>query len=129
MACGIAVWPDPCIHRGMRLFLPFALLIGGAAFAQQSGQNPPSSQQEQQNQQNSSTTVTGCLMKGTADNQFTLTDAKTGQKYTFTASQQLESYLNHTVQLTGTMANSGGDNNFQPQSIRTISNSCDNPKQ
>lgn len=104
-------------------------MIGGVAFAQTAGQqNPPPQQEQQQPNPNESTTVTGCLTKGTAENQFTLTDAKTGQKYSFTASQQLESYLNHTVQLTGTMTNSGGDNNFQPQSIRTISNSCENPK-
>jgi hypothetical protein len=113
----------------MKFLLPLSLLISGAAFAQ-SGQNPPpSQQQENQQQSGESMTVVGCLMKGSAENQFTITDSKTGQKYNFAASQQLESYLNHTVQLTGTMSNRGGEQNFQPQSIRTVSNSCQNPQQ
>jgi len=111
----------------MKFFLPLTFLAGGAVFAQQPPpQNPPP--QEQQQRQNESVTIVGCLSKGSAENQYTITDSKSGQKYNFTASQQLEAYLNHTVQLTGTMSQNGGENSFQPQTIRTVSNSCENPK-
>ncbi len=106
----------------MKFFLPIAFALAGTAFAQQA-QNPPAQQQ-----QNESVTVVGCLSKGAGDNQYVITDSKSGQKYTFSASQQLEAYVDHTVQLTGTMNQNGGDNAFQPLTIRTVSNSCENPK-
>jgi hypothetical protein len=109
----------------MKFFLPIAMLIAGAAAAQQ---NPPQNPPQQQQQQNDSVTVVGCLSKGAAQNQYTITDAKTGEKYDFKASQQLDAYINHTVQLTGTMAQNDDQKSFQPATIRTVANSCENPK-
>jgi hypothetical protein len=102
----------------MKFLLPLALLAA-SAFAQQQPQTPPPAQQ------NDAVTVVGCLTKGATDTSYVVTDQKSGEKYNFTASQQLDSYLNHTVQLTGTMTQNGGDKAFQPQKIRTVSNSCE----
>jgi len=112
----------------MKFFLPIAMLIAGAAAAQQNPPQTPPQEQQQQQQQNGSATVVGCLTKGAAENQYTITDSKTGEKYDFKASQQLDTYVNHTVHLTGTMAQSGDQKSFQPATIRTVANSCENPK-
>jgi hypothetical protein len=105
----------------MKFFLPltFSLLMG-AAFAQDPPTPPP-----QQQQSNDSITIVGCLTKGTTEGQFTITDSRTGQNLNFTAAQPMDSYLNHTVQMTGTMTDDGsGSKAFTPQTVKTVSDSC-----
>jgi len=104
----------------MKIFVPltFSLLMG-AAFAQDPP--PPPTQQ----QQPSNLTIVGCLTKGNTEGQFTIADSKSGQKINFIAAQPMDSYLNHTVQITGTMTDSGsGDKSFTPQTVKTVSESC-----
>src|SRR5580692_1805115 len=101
----------------MKFLLPLAFtLVMGAAFAQDPPAPPP-----QQQSSNDAVTLVGCLTKGTTDGQYTIADSKTGQKINFIASQPMESYLNHTVQITGTMAGSGSDKSFTPQTVKTVS--------
>ena len=105
----------------MKLLVPltFSLLIGAAAFAQ----DPPPTQQQQPS--NDSVTIVGCLTQGITAGQFTIADSKTGQKIDFTAAQPMDSYLNHTVQITGTMTDSGsGSKSFTPQTVKTVGDSC-----
>lgn len=70
-------------------------------------------------------TITGCLMKGTASNEYALTDSKSGEKYSFAAPDQLQRYVNQTVQLTGSVMTRGGDRTFRPESVKSISPSCE----
>jgi len=63
-------------------------------------------------------------MKGTTSNEFAITDSKSGEKYSFTAPDKLQQYLNQTVQLTGTVTNRGGEKAFRPESVRSMSTSC-----
>jgi hypothetical protein len=100
--------------------LTFSLLMG-AAFAQ----DPPPPPTQQQQPSNDSLTIVGCLTKGTMEGQFTIADSKSGQKINFIAAQPMDSYLNHTVQITGTITDSGsGDKSFTPQTVKTVSDSC-----
>lgn len=106
----------------MKFVLPltFSLLMG-AAFAQ----NPPTSSSQQQPNSDSTMTIIGCLTKGATDGQYTITNTRTGQTINFAAAQPMDSYLNHTVQLTGTMTDSGsGSKTFTPQTVKTVSDSC-----
>jgi len=115
-----------------RLFLPLtfsvALGLGSVALAQNPGQRTPPSQQnpaqQQEEQGGQSVTVIGCLAKGTTPDQYVITESKSGQKVTFGGPNQLEKYLNQTVQLTGTMMNKGGEKSFQPESLKPVSPSC-----
>jgi hypothetical protein len=105
----------------MKLLLPLTVsLLMGAAFAQDPP--PPPTQQQQPD---TSITIIGCLTKGTMEGQYTISDAKTGQKLNFTAAQPMDSYVNHTVQVTGTISNNGsGDKDFTPQTVKTVSDTC-----
>lgn len=104
--------------------------LGIVAFAQQNpGQRAPRGQQPDASQQNSEaegqpTTLTGCLMQGATPNQYALTDNKSGEKYSFAAPNQLQKYVNQTVELEGTVMNQGGAKAFRPKSVRTVSPSC-----
>jgi hypothetical protein len=102
------------------LALTLCTVLGTAAYAQR----PPASQQPE-DQQSQSTTVTGCLTKGASTGEYIISDSKTGEKLTFAGPDRLESYVNHTVQLTGKMIMNGTEKSFQPQSIKTVSNSCE----
>lgn len=105
----------------MKLFVPltFCLLMGAAAFAQ----DPPAPPQTQNTDQ--ALTIVGCLSKGTVEGQYTISDSKTGQKINFTASQPMESYVNHTVRIVGIMTSSGtGDQSFTPQTVKSVSDTC-----
>jgi hypothetical protein len=105
----------------MKVFLPlaFSLLMGAAAFAQ----DPPTSTQQQQS--DTSITVVGCLTKGATDGQYMVTDPRSGQKISFIATQPMDSYVNHTVQITGTITSDGsGDRSFTPQTVKTVSDTC-----
>jgi len=106
----------------MKFLLPitFSLFLGTAAYAQ----NPQQTPQTQQDPSDQSTTVTGCLAKGTNAGEYAIKDSKTGETYTFAGPERLESYVGHTVQLTGKMMARGGEKSFQPQSIKTVSDSC-----
>ena len=105
----------------MKLLIPltFSLLMG-AAFAQ----DPPLPPTQQQQPSDSSVTIIGCLTKGNTEGQFTIADSKTGQKINFIAVQPMDSYLNHTVQITGMMTDSGSDKSFTLQTVKTVSDSC-----
>jgi hypothetical protein len=121
-----------------RLFLPltFSVLIGLGSVAMAQNPNPrtPRSQQPSQEQADpagdgQAVTVIGCLSKGTTPDQFVITESKSGQKLTFGAPNQLEKYLNQTVQLTGTMSNKGGERAFQPETVKPVSPSCGTSKE
>ena len=74
------------------------------------------------------TTVTGCLVKGTGDHAYVITDSKSGEKLNFAASNAIDQYLNQVVQLTGRMASRGGEKAFIPQTAKTVSPSCGAPQ-
>jgi hypothetical protein len=106
--------------------------LGIAAFGQEPSQRTPPSQQPHGDQAEPNEqaggqpmTLTGCLMKGTAPDQYAITDQKSGEKISFAAPDQLQKYLNQTVQLTGTVMNRGGQKAFQAQSLKAISPSCE----
>jgi hypothetical protein len=67
-------------------------------------------------------------MKGTASSEYAITDSKSGEKYSFSAPDKLQQYLNQTVQLTGTVSNQGGAKAFRPESVRSVSPSCGGAK-
>jgi hypothetical protein len=114
------------IHSAM-----FTVFIGMgiAAFAQNPNQRTPPSQQDQSepNEQagGQPMTITGCLMKGDTPDQYAITDNKSGEKISFAAPDQLQKFLNQTVQLTGSVMNRGGQRTFQPQSVKAVSPSCE----
>jgi len=104
--------------------------LGIAAFAQNPNQRTPPSQQPAQNEQNEqaggqSMTLTGCLMKGEKPEEFAITDNKSGEKVSFAAPEQLQRYVNQTVQLVGTVIDRGGARAFRPESVKAISPSCE----
>jgi hypothetical protein len=101
----------------MKLLLPLTVsVLMGAAFAQDPP--PPPTQQQQPD---TSITIIGCLTKGTMEGQYSLMDSKTGQKLNFTAAEPMDSYVNHTVQVTN---NGSGDKDFIPQTVKTVSDTC-----
>jgi hypothetical protein len=116
------------------LFTAFAAL-GTLSFAQVPGQQAPGQQRRPPSQQadpadpsateGAPLTLTGCLMKGTSASEYMITDSKSGEKYTFGAPDQLQRYLNQTVQLTGTVTTQGADKAFRPSSVKSISPSCE----
>jgi len=110
----------------MKFVLPIAfsmIVMGSAAYAQDPQQRPP--QQQQQSQSGDSATITGCLSKGQNTGEYTIKDSTSGETYTFNGPDRLDSYVNHTVSLTGKMMTGGtGEKSFQPQSIKTVSDSC-----
>jgi hypothetical protein len=103
--------------------------LGLVAFAQTPRPRTPPSQQTEPDPSNpqaagQSTTVTGCLMKGTGPGEYAITDKASGEKLTFAAPDQLQRYVNQTVQLTGTMTTRGGEKAFRPESVKSVSPSC-----
>jgi hypothetical protein len=103
--------------------------LGIAAFAQAPSKKAPPSQQQGQDEQNQQaggeqTTLTGCLMKDATSNQYAITDSKSGESFSFAAPDQLQKYVNQTVQLTGTVMNRGGQKAFRPESVKAVSASC-----
>jgi hypothetical protein len=85
--------------------------------------NPQSPRPQQQEQSDDSrpTTVIGCLAKGATPEHYILTENKSGQKLSFTGPNQLDKFLNQTVQLSGTVA----AQTFRPESIKPVSPTCD----
>ena len=107
----------------MKLFvlLTLSMFLCAAVYAQNPPQQPPPTAQDQDSQ---AVTVTGCLYKGQAAGEYVITDSKSGEKMSFPGPDRLDTYVNHTVQLTGKMMNRAGEKTFQPQSIRTLSDTC-----
>jgi hypothetical protein len=108
----------------MKFLLPLTIsllfsTLAAAAYAQ----DPP---QQSQPPSSNSVTITGCLARGAAEGQYTITDSKTGEKINFSAAQPLDSYLNHTVQMTGTMSsdNTSTEKSFTPRTIKTVGDTC-----
>lgn len=107
--------------------------LGLAAFAQNPGPRAPRTPQTDPADPaapagGSPMTVTGCLMKGTGPGEYAIRDNKSGEKLAFAAPDQLQKYVNQTVQLTGTVMNRGGDKDFRPESVKAISPSCERPE-
>lgn len=94
------------------------MLAGTTMFAQQESQPPNNSKNTQ------TATVTGCLTKSNTNGEYVLSEQNTGQKFTFNGPQQLDNYINHTVQMTGTMNHQNGEKQFQPRSVKTVSDTC-----
>ena len=112
-----------------KLFLPltFSVVIGlgSVALAQNPSQRTPPPQQQEEQGNGQSVTFVGCLAKSTTPDQYVITENKSGQKVTFGGPNQLEKYVNQTVQLTGTMMSKGGEKSFQPESLKPVSPSCE----
>jgi hypothetical protein len=87
-------------------------------------QGPPSQQSEQSDDSRPMTLI-GCLAKGSTADQFVITDKKSGQKITFGGPNQLDKFLNQTVQLSGTVTSRAGAQSFRPESIKPVSPSCE----
>ncbi|MGH9632548.1 MAG: hypothetical protein ACRD7E_29940 [Bryobacteraceae bacterium] len=102
--------------------------VGTASYAQQEGpagqQQRPSEQQRQRQDEGTPISLKGCLTKGSQAQEYVLADEKSGQNVTFSASSKLDTYVNQTVELTGQIVEQGGQEAFQPQSIKPISSSC-----
>jgi hypothetical protein len=121
-----------------KLLLPFTFSVliglGSVALAQDSPTpRTPRSQQPSQQQQadpdeGQAVTVIGCLAKGTAADEYVITETKSGQKLKFGGPNQLDKYLNQTIQLSGTMRNRGGEKAFMPETVKPVSSSCEGSK-
>jgi hypothetical protein len=102
--------------------------LGSTALAQNPGQRTPPAQPpsaEQQGDQGESVTLVGCLAKGDTEDQYVITENKSGRKLAFGGPNQLQKYLNQTVQLTGTLMNNNGEKSFHPESLKPVSPSCE----
>jgi hypothetical protein len=105
--------------------------LGTLSFAQVPGpqHRPPAQQTDPADPQtpgdNQQLTLTGCLMKGASANEYAITDSRSGEKYSFGAPDQLQKYLNQTVQLTGTVTMRGGEKSFRPETVKSLSSSCE----
>jgi hypothetical protein len=101
--------------------LSMGLALGGLAYGQSPAQRTPPPEKSNDTPK---VTFTGCLAKGSAASEYTITDQKTGEKIPFTAPAQIEKYVNQTVKLTGTMVTKGQEKAFQPESINPVSATC-----
>ena len=112
--------------REMIVSAVLAVALGSAisAYAQGQGQAPQQGQQSE----GQPVTVTGCLSKGAGENEFVITDQKSGDKLSFTASARIEKYVNQTVKLTGKMINQGGQKMFRPEGLDPVAATCEAPK-
>jgi hypothetical protein len=110
----------------MKLFSSVALfacfVFGSLAYGQDPSQPTPPPQKQSDAPKVS---VTGCLTKGAAGNEYLVTDQKTGEKLPFAGPVQLDKYLNQTVRLTGTMAAQGQDKVFKPEAINQVAPTCE----
>lgn len=95
--------------------------MGSLAYGQDPQQTPP----PQKPSDGPKVTVTGCLMKGAAPSEYTVSDQKTGEKIPFSGPVQLDKYVNQTVKLTGTMAGQGQEKVFKPESINQVAATCE----
>jgi hypothetical protein len=111
----------------MKLFSSTLLLAGLSLASIAYGQDPQTAP-AQSPSDTPKTSVTGCLTKGAAAGQYTITDQKTGDKTPIAGPEQLEKFLNQTVTLTGTMASQGQDKVFKPEAISPVSTTCEKSK-
>jgi len=109
--------------------LSSTLLLAGFAFGSIAyGQDPSQAKPPQGPSDTPKTSVTGCLTKGVAAGQYTITDQKTGDKTPIAGPEQLDKFLNQTVTLTGTMGSQGQDKVFKPEAISQVSTTCEKSK-
>jgi hypothetical protein len=95
--------------------------VGTLGYAQQQ----PAPQESQRPQDDGAPlTLKGCLTKGSQSQQYVVADDRSGEKVAFAGSSKLDSYVNQTVEISGRVVDRGGDKTFQPQSIKTVSSSC-----
>jgi hypothetical protein len=109
----------------MKLFSSTLLLAGFALGSIAYGQDPSQATPPQRPSDTAKATVTGCLTKGSAAGQYTITDQKTGEKTSIAGPDELEKHLNKTVKLTGTMASQGQEKVFKPESVSQVSATCE----
>src|SRR6516164_1835143 len=109
----------------MKLFSSALLVTGLALGSIAYGQNPSQPTPPQGPSDSPKTTVTGCLTKGAAAGQYTLTDQKTGERTPIAAPDLLDKYMNQTVTMTGTIGRRGQEKVFQPESISQVSSTCE----
>jgi hypothetical protein len=97
------------------------LSVGTLGYAQQSP-----AQQDSQRPQDGGAQVTlkGCLTKGSQSQQYVVADQSSGDKIAFAGPSKLDSYVNQTVEVSGKVVDRGGDKTFQPQSVKSVSSSC-----
>jgi len=109
----------------MKLFpsvvLSLGLALGTLAYGQNPAQGTPAPEKSNDTPK---VTFTGCLAKGSAANEYTITDQKTGEKIQFTGPAQVEKFVNQTVKLTGTMVTKGQEKAFQPETINQVAETC-----
>ena len=114
------------------LLTVFSACLGSgiSGYAQSPSQEPaPPQPQQAQPQQQEDTgepkTIVGCLIKGSGDHGYLITDKKSGEKLNFMASDKINQYLNQTVELSGRVMLKGGEKSFLPQTAKTVSPSCE----
>jgi hypothetical protein len=108
----------------MKLF-PAVLLASMALGTLAHAQNPAQTTPPQIPSDAPKVSVTGCLTKGAAANDYLVTDTKSGAKVPFAGPAQLDKYVNQTVRLTGTMAGQGEEKIFKPESINQVAATCE----
>jgi hypothetical protein len=101
--------------------LSMGLALGSLAYGQSPAQRTPPPDKSTDSPK---VTLTGCLTKGSAANEYTITDKKTGEKTPFTGPAQIDQYLNQTVKLIGTMVTKGQEKAFQPETINQVAATC-----
>ena len=101
-----------------------AFALGSEVWAR--AQEQGTSQQQPQAQQPDAqpASITGCLTKGTNDNDYVIADQKSGEKTSFRASSALDKYVNQTITLTGKMLVMNGSRIFRPETATPVSDSC-----
>ena len=97
------------------------LSVGTLGYAQQ---NPAQQESQRPQDEGAQLTLKGCLTKGSQSQQYVVADDRSGEKVAFAGSSKLDSYVNQTVEISGRVVDRGGDKTFQPQSIKSISSSC-----
>jgi uncharacterized protein YdeI (BOF family) len=137
---GIAVGESGGVMKKALLLTMFSACLGSgiSVYAQNPNQPPvpshpqqgvPQAQQAEPPANDSSdaqpVTVVGCLVKGSAEHTYTITDQKSGEKLNFSAANAIDQFLNKTVQLTGRVTSQGGTKAFIPQSAKALAPSCD----
>jgi hypothetical protein len=134
-ASGAGRWPTHCrarceVYLMKRLLLSTIVLTAFAmgsevyARAQEKGTSQEQQQPEAQQPDAQPASITGCLTKGTNDNEYMIADQKSGEKTSFRASSTLDKYVNQTITLTGKMIVMNGSRIFRRETATPVSNSC-----
>ena len=69
-------------------------------------------------------TITGCLKQGASDQQFMITDDKSGETYTIAGADKLSSHVNQTVRVTG----EAKGKTFTAKSVDYVAATCSSGK-